>query len=124
MSDEQDDQWWDDAAGPVVRPFAVTGGRTRSAQSSLDIATQVVAAHALIDRIGLEPEHIAILDRCRTAVSVAELAAYVNLPLMVIKVLLSDLIERGDVLTGSSALDTETPDRPLLQAVLDGIRAL
>jgi hypothetical protein len=124
VSDTQDDQWWDEAAGPVVRPFAVTGGRTRAAQIPLDVATQVMAAHALADRIGLEPEHIAILDLCRYPQSVAELAAYVNLPLMVIKVLLGDLIERGDVLIGSQALATEPPDRHVLQAVLDGIRAL
>lgn len=124
MPDNLDDQWWDEAAGPVVRPFAVTGGRTRSAQPLLDVATQVMAAHRLTDRIGLEPEHIAILDLCRRPQSVAELAAYVNLPLMVIKVLISDLIERGDVVIDSPARASETPDRDILQAVLDGIRAL
>lgn len=124
MPDYQDDQWWDEAAGPVVRPFAVTGGRTRSAQTLLDVATQVMIAHRLTDRIGLEPEHIAILDLCLRPQSVAELAAYVNLPLMVVKVLIGDLIERGDVVIDSPARITEPPDRDILQAVLDGIRAL
>ena len=124
MSNHHDDQWWDEAAGPVVRPFAVTGGRTRSAQTLLDIATQVMAAHRLTDRIGLEPEHIEILELCRRSQSVAELAAYVNLPLMVVKVLISDLIERGDVVIDSPMRAMETPDREILQAVLDGIRAL
>ncbi len=124
MADNLDDQWWDEAAGPVVRPFAVTGGRTRATPALLDVATQVMAAYPLADRIGLEPEHIAILDLCQHPQSVAELAAYVNLPLMVIKVLLSDLIDRGDVVIGSPAQSIETPDRDILQAVLDGIRAL
>ncbi|HEY2700979.1 MAG TPA: DUF742 domain-containing protein [Pseudonocardiaceae bacterium] len=124
MPDYQDDQWWDEAAGPVVRPFAVTGGRTRSAQTLLDVATQVMIAHRLTDRIGLEPEHIAILELCIRPQSVAELAAYVNLPLMVVKVLIGDLIERGDVVIDSPARITEPPDRDILQAVLDGIRAL
>ena len=124
MGNHQDDQWWDEAAGPVVRPFAVIGGRTRSAQTLLDVATQVMAAHRLTDRIGLEPEHIAILELCRRPQSVAELAAYVNLPLMVVKVLISDLIERGDVVIDSPMQAMETPDRDILQAVLDGIRAL
>jgi hypothetical protein len=124
MPDYQDDQWWDEAAGPVVRPFAVTGGRTRSAQTLLDVATQVMIAHRLTDRIGLEPEHIAILELCLRPQSVAELAAYVNLPLMVVMVLIGDLIERGDVVIDSPARITEPPDRDILQAVLDGIRAL
>lgn len=124
MPDEPDDEWWDDAAGPVVRPFAVTGGRTHSAQARLDVATQVVAAGAHSDRMGLEPEHLTILRMCQRPMSVAELAAYLNVPLMVVKILVSDLVERGDVLIGAPARADEAPDRDLLQAVLDGIRAL
>jgi hypothetical protein len=124
VSDDQDDQWWDDVAGPLVRPFVVTGGRTHAARLRLDIATQVVAVGAHSDRMGLEPEHIAILELCQQSQSIAELAAYVNVPLMVIKILVSDLVDRGDVLIGSQAPVVDAPDHDVLQAVLDGIRAL
>jgi hypothetical protein len=118
------DHWFDDAAGPLVRPYAMTGGRTRSTHTRLDVATQVVAARTATDFVGLGPEHIQILDLARRPLSVAELAAYVNVPLMVVKVLLGDLIERGDVFVRSPARAVEAPDRELLQAVLDGVRAL
>jgi hypothetical protein len=121
---EQGDEWFDEAAGPIVRPYALTGGRTRSAHARLDVATQVVATRTANDVVGLGPEHLAILELCRRPLSVAELAAYVNVPLMVIKVLLGDLIERGGVFVRSPARAVAAPDRELLQAVLDGVRAL
>jgi Protein of unknown function (DUF742) len=124
VSGERDDEWWDDAAGPVVRPFVVTGGRTHSARLRFDIATQVAAAGAHSDRMGLEPEHIAILELCKRPQSIAELAAYVNVPLMVIKVLVGDLVERGDVMIDAQTPIAEAPGLDVLQAVLDGIRAL
>jgi hypothetical protein len=121
---EQGDQWFDEAAGPIVRPYALTGGRTRSQHARLDVATQVVVSGVTGDTVGLGPEHIAILELARRPLSVAELAAYVNVPLMVIKVLLGDLIERGVVFVRSPARAVAAPDRELLQAVLDGVRAL
>lgn len=121
---EQDDQWFDDEAGPLVRPYALTGGRTRPATAELDVATQVVATREHGTVAGLGPEQVTLLDLCRRPLSVAELAAYVDVPLVVVKVLLSDLIERGDVIVRPPARAVEAPDRALLQAVLDGIRAL
>jgi hypothetical protein len=39
------DRWFDDAAGPVVRPYAMTRGRTRSSSdaASLDLIALVIA---------------------------------------------------------------------------------
>ncbi|MDI5979823.1 DUF742 domain-containing protein, partial [Amycolatopsis magusensis] len=56
--------------------------------------------------------------------SVAEVAARVDLPLPVVKVLLCDLIEQNLVLFRTAAPLTETPNKHVLQAVLDGIRKL
>jgi hypothetical protein len=42
----------------------------------------------------------------------------------VVKVLLSDLIQRGDILARSPAQVVTMPDRNLLQAVLDGVRGI
>src|SRR5438445_1452365 len=121
---EYDDHWFDEAAGPLVRPYAMTKGRTRPTKIQLDVATQVVATRPESGLLGLGPEHLAMLELCQQPLSVAELAAYVDVPLVVVKVLLSDLIERGDVLVRAPARAVEAPDRKLLQAVLDGIRAL
>jgi len=57
-------------------------------------------------------------------VSVAEVAAAVNLPIVVVKVLLSDLIEEGDVFFRAPVHRTAARDRDVLTAVLDGLRRL
>ena len=72
----------------------------------------------------LEPEYARIIALCQRPVSVAEVAARVDLPLPVVKVMLSDLIEQNLVLFRTAAPVQETPNRHVLQAVLDGIRKL
>ena len=116
--------WFDEAAGPLVRPYAVTGGRTRSDTVGLDLITLVVAMRSAAEVAGMEPEHARILRLCQHTMSVAEVAARVDLPLPVVKVLLSDLIEQGHVLFRTAAPVTEIPNKHVLQAVLDGIRKL
>jgi Protein of unknown function (DUF742) len=114
--------WYDDAAGPLVRPYAVTRGRTRSPQSELEMITLVVALqppdHPSTAR--LDPEHVEILARCQRPTSVAEISAGLKLPLSVVKILISDLIERQLVIFRAAV----TPDLNVLQAVINGIRRL
>ncbi|MFC0110984.1 DUF742 domain-containing protein [Kibdelosporangium aridum] len=121
-----DDGWYDEAAGPLVRPYAITAGRTpASAGAQLDVATQVMTLRsAETTDGGLTPEHLKIKRLCQRPLSVAELAAHMNLPLGVIRVLCGDLIERGVVIVRSPAQRVEAPDRELLQAVLDGLSNL
>ena len=126
MMAREDDLWLDEAAGPLVRPYAMTRGRTRPGSPELDMVTQVVTARrGSSDRSVLSVEHLEILELCRRPLSIAEVASYLDVPLVVGKVLVSDLIERGDLIAGSaSSRVAEKPDRQLLQAVLDGIRRL
>jgi hypothetical protein len=119
-----DEEWFDEAAGPLVRPYAMTGGRTRSATIGLDLITLVVAMHAVSD-VDLEPEYAKILQACQRPISVVEVAAEVDLPLQVVKVLLSDLItQRLIVFRSPVTPGSEPPSQHVLQAVLDGIRKL
>jgi hypothetical protein len=119
-----EDRWYDEAAGPMVRPYAMVRGRTRPQNLGLDLVTQVRTARALSDPSGWSLEHLEIIELCRQPLSVAEVAAYLDAPLMVVKVLLSDLIQRGDILARSPAQVVTMPDRNLLQAVLDGVRGI
>ncbi|WP_374058238.1 DUF742 domain-containing protein [Marinitenerispora sediminis] len=114
----------DAAAGPLVRPYAMTGGRTRPDRAELDMITVVVAARRPPDTVGLEPEHLAILDLCTGPVSVAEVSAHLDIPLTVVKVLVSDLIARGAMLARAPLPTAQLPEKHVLQAVLDGIRRL
>jgi hypothetical protein len=115
---------FDEAAGPLVRPYAVTGGRTRSETLGLDLITLVVSMRSPAEAAAMDPEYARILCLCQNPTSVAEAAARVDLPLPVVKVLLSDLIEQNHVLFRTAAPVTEKPNKHVLQAVLNGIRKL
>lgn len=118
------DRWVDDEAGPLVRPYAMTRGRTRPANRDLNMITLVVAVKDEIDAVALDADYVQILELCRNPMSIAELAAHMDVPIVVVKVLLSDLVERGEVLARNPARDVRVPDMKLLQAVLDGVRRL
>jgi hypothetical protein len=85
-------RWFDDAAGPVVRPYAVSRGRTRSYGEALDLLAVVIGrAPSPGDRRWLDPEHLRLLSLCRQPMTVADLASDMELPLGVVRVLLGDL---------------------------------
>jgi hypothetical protein len=118
------EEWIDEADGSLVRPYAMTGGRTRSDTLGLDLITLVVAMHQATD-IDVEPEYERIMVACQFPTSVVEVAAKVDLPLQVVKVLLSDLINQRLIIFRSPVAPTnEPPSQHVLQAVLDGIRKL
>jgi uncharacterized protein DUF742 len=111
------------SAARLVRPYALTGGRTSTTYAQLDIATQIVSARTDFDRTGLEPEHEEILALCRRPLAVAEIASNMNIPLFVAKVLLGDLIDRGAVDAGSCGQD-KRPDLRLMEQILERLQAL
>jgi hypothetical protein len=120
-----DQQWLDDEAGPVVRPYTVTGGRSQPRTGDLDLLTYVEALYAPeADLIHLQPEHRTILAMAANAVSVAEIAARVDLPLGVVRVLVGDLLQEDLVVCYDSGATTRPPDENVLKAVIDGLRAL
>jgi hypothetical protein len=116
-----DDGWYDEAAGPLVRPYTITSGRTPTANMQLDVATQVMTIRSDTEPTGLGPEHLKILRLCQRPLSIAEIGVYVKLPLGVVRVLCGDLIERGLVIVRSPTQPVNAPDQALLQAVLDGL---
>ena len=121
--------WFDDEAGPVVRPYAMTRGRTsHSAQHRLDlIAVVVVEPHADDPEADptLSPEHVDIVGLCRESPqSVAELAADLNLPIGVVRVLVGDLVAAEFVHVKRPVPPAELPDESILRDVINGLRAL
>ena len=117
-----DDGWYDESAGPLVRPYTITNGRTPTDSARLDLSTQVMALSSEQKPAGLSPEHLAVLRLSRPPVSIAEIAAHMKLPLGVVRVLCGDLIEWGLVITRSPTdYPAQEPDLETLQAVLDGL---
>ncbi|MFD4351578.1 DUF742 domain-containing protein [Nocardia sp. NPDC056541] len=114
-----------DDPGALVRPFAVTRGRAGRDLHTLDILTLVVAVRSESDLTGLDREYAEIVRLSRgRPLSIAELAAHLDLLLAAVKVLVSDLIQSGHVIFRSPAPPSSGPDPKLLQAVLDGIRRI
>ncbi|MEU7476200.1 DUF742 domain-containing protein [Lentzea sp. NPDC042327] len=124
MTVHSGDWWYDEAAGPLVRPYALVSGRTRPVWGDLHLTTQVRSIRTSNDPASLSVEHTEIMKLCRKPLSVAEVAAYLHAPLVVVKVLLSDLIQRGDVITRDPSRMATAMDMNLLQKVLDGVRAI
>jgi hypothetical protein len=124
VEDDEHD-WLDQEAGPVVRPYTLTGGRSRPFTSGLNLLTHVEALYAPeADLIALQPEQRSILSLTRTAISVAELSARLDLPVGVVRVLVGDLVQANLVSTFEADAAIRSPDDDILQAVIDGLRAL
>ncbi|MFI9151414.1 DUF742 domain-containing protein [Streptomyces sp. NPDC053367] len=127
---EPGSQWYDGEAGPLVRPYAMTGGRTRPGPTGvrfdlIALVTLDPAGPGAEDDATLGPEHRALVDLCRTETqSVAELAAGADLPLGVVRVLLGDLLELGRVTVTRPVPPAQLPDERILREVIDGLRAL
>jgi hypothetical protein len=120
-----DDMWVDRDSGPVVRPYALTGGRTEPATGEMLDLISIVARSGAGDRdpAGLSPEYRKILALCGHPVTVADVASDTALPLGVVRVLLADLLVQGR-LTVLRQNAGERPSTDLLEEVLDGLRAL
>lgn len=116
---------FDDEAGPLVRPYAVTRGRTVGAGHDLDMLTLVMAAPYPPRLRRAEPEYADIVRLCRLPQSVAEISAVLALPLAVTKILVGDLIGEGQLdFRAPAHTDADPGDPAVLRAILDGIRKL
>jgi hypothetical protein len=122
------DRWTDREAGPVVRPYALTGGRTDLAGDMVLDLIAVIAASGPVpgpaELAKLPPEQRKLLRLCRTPGTVADVAADMALPLGVVRVLLSDLIQQGMITVLPRPAARQQASTNLLKEVLDGLRAL
>ena len=119
-----DERWLDAEAGPVVRPYALTGGRTRHVGESFDLVATVTATRTVTDLAALAPEHVSVLRLARAPTTVADIASDVDLPLGVVRIILADLRELGLVAIGTPVMMTERIDKHTLREVLNGLRGL
>ena len=116
--------WVDDEAGPVVRHYAMTYGRTRPSRGVFDLITLIMAIRSTPPaEAGLGPEHTRIMQLCQRPVSVAELATHLDLPAGTVRVLLGDLLDRSLIRT-RSPVPAAQPTEHVFKAVLDGLRSL
>ncbi|WP_410648204.1 DUF742 domain-containing protein [Amycolatopsis sp. cmx-4-54] len=113
------------ASGSRVRPYTRTGGRTRTAH---DLALEALVSTSEDGRRyrGVRtPEHRQICDLCLDTRSIAEIAAHLQLPLGVVKVLVGDMADASLVLIHQTELILgDSSSRAFMERVLQGLRAL
>jgi hypothetical protein len=120
-----EERWLDSEAGPVVRPYALIGGRTRHAGEKFDlVATVRVTRKAMSEPVRLGPEQMSVLSLAQRPTTVADIASGLNLPLGVVRILLADLRDLGYILIRSPAAKQPRPNGHILREVLNGLRAL
>ena len=125
FEERSDTQWVGEEAGPIVRPYILTRGRTEPTRGRFDLITLAVTVRSPSPReVGLDPECLAIVRLCHQPQSVAEIAAHMNLPAGTVRVLLSDLLDQGFIALQEPQSETDMHDERLYRAVLDGLRAL
>jgi hypothetical protein len=107
------------ADATLVRPFLVTGGRTRPLKDGLRIETMVSALPAALSA-PLRFELRRIVELCQSPRSVAEIAVRLEVPLGVARVLVADLVSGGYVTC------TEPAEIPIdvIERIRDRVRAL
>ncbi len=117
---------WDEHISVLVRPYALTGGRTRP---DVDIAIETLLittpyGRTRTDQWGGSEERVLSLCRHRP-LSLAEIAALSHLPLGVARIFISDLVTAGLVTVAGQTLSKDgshTPD--VLGRLLQGLRNL
>ncbi|MEU1280756.1 DUF742 domain-containing protein [Streptomyces sp. NPDC005805] len=123
-------RWYDPDPGPLVRPYAMIGGRTGRGTDGarLDLTALIAAAPdtpaPAADSL-LGPEHRTLLDLCRRGTqSVADLAADADLPVTAVRVLVGDLLAAGLVRVAPAPSVELLSDERILRELIDGLRAL
>lgn len=109
----------------VVRPYALTGGRTR-ANYHLELETLISTRAAALLAVPEQIELQVIMEECRTPQSVAEIASRLRVPLGVARVLISDAADAGLVTVHRTVSGDESAEAhlTLMERVLSGLRRL
>ena len=121
-----------------VRPYVITKGRARPSRNTIRPETLLVAASGEKKLpVGASGEERALLQICRQLLSLVEAAAHLQLPVNVVGVVASDLVDAGYLVmrvseesppgTGAPQADSPRPSRPdrkILQEVLNGLTKL
>jgi hypothetical protein len=116
--------------GRIVRPYTMTGGRSGVGLPNIALEALVAVTPAGMRMRGrFRWEAAEIIAQSRKEIAIVELAANLEVPVGVIRVLAADLREQGAIsisepLSEATVDSSDTEYAELLHKVLDGIRAL
>ena len=119
-ADDGDDAGND--TGRLIRPYAMTGGRTLG-ESEITLEAQIQATARASQHLGAYRwEAAKVVELVQTPMALIEIAARLQIPIGVARVLVADLVSDGAVML-------HVPEKTqsfasLLERVLDGVRNL
>ncbi|MFF7843772.1 DUF742 domain-containing protein [Streptomyces ossamyceticus] len=105
---------------PPERLYILTG--EDSERAPIDLVTLIVARAD--PPPSAAPEQSALIRICQAPLSVAEISAYLNLPISVVTVLLTELLTAELVQARAPVVRQARADRSLLEAVMHGLQKL
>jgi hypothetical protein len=108
----------------LVRPYTMTGGRTRPRNDIAIEAMCTAVPYPPRDVTTLTPEYKAIIGLSREWCSVAEISSLLRLPLGVTRVLIADMAHEGLLRVHQTNPVDGQPDLGLLERVLSGLHRL
>ena len=105
----------------MVRPFIMTGGRTRPERRDLRLETLLQTAPG-VDLAPLPTEQVAMLRACQQPLSVAEVGAQLGLVVSVVSIVAGDLVAAG--LLEVHQTDPVEIELDMLLRMIERVRAL
>jgi hypothetical protein len=106
----------------VVRPFVMTGGRTRADRRDLRIETMLTTTVPGAPTSGLSAEQVKLLRLCLKPISIAEASAELGLVIGVTTILAADLVSEGRLEVHQT--DPVEIELDVLSRMIDAVRAL
>jgi hypothetical protein len=112
----------DGEGGRLIRPYAMTGGRTL-AETDIKLEAQIQASTRASQHLGAYRwEAAKVVELVQTPMALIEIAARLQIPIGVARVLVADLVADGAVVL--HAPEKTQSFSSLLERVLDGVRNL
>lgn len=124
MTAVAEDLWYDDEAGPVVRLYAITGGRAAAPPGDFTMGAIVQRVSGARPAGELSVEQSTIVELAEKPVSVSEIAARLRLPLGSVRVILADMRDAGLIAVPRARDAGSAPTMQLLQRLLGGLNTL
>jgi hypothetical protein len=113
----------EDYVPPVVPQYVITGGLAHPTRNTLRPETLLCLNPTGAASASATPEQRTLFRMCRQPLSLAEAAAHLTLPISVVRVLASAMVDDGVLSIRSVPIHT-TPDHETMRRVLRGLRNL
>ncbi len=112
-----------DETGRLIRPYAMTGGRTGTEGETIGLEAQIQASTRASTHLGAYRwEAARLIELVQTPIALVEVAARLEIPIGVTRVLVADLVRDGAVVVHIPRRTQSFTS--LLEKVLDGVRSL